>query len=195
MDSEVKILVAISKGSELAFNDLFDHYYDMLLYFSLRYLNDDEEAKEVVQDTFVKLWENRSSLPEVLNIRNYLHTMVKNNCLNVLKKNELILKNRKELLWKEMEYRYQALERMQYGDVEFEELRTKIEEAINKLPVHYKDVFKLNRFENLKYKEIAVRLNISEKTVEYHMSKALSLLRKELAQYLSIIAAITSLLD
>lgn len=195
MGSEAKLLIALSKGDESAFNDLFGRYYDMMLYLALKYLPERDDAKEVVQDAFVKLWENRHASTDVSNIKNFLYTIVKNNCLNVLKRNEFILKSKKEILWKEMEYRYQALERMQYGDVEFEELKQKIDEAIDKLPEQCKKVFKLNRFNNLKYKDIASLLNLSEKTVEYHMSKALSLLKKELAQYLSVISIISNLLD
>ena len=195
MQKDQQLLRGLNEGSEDIFNFLFDQCYEVLLSFAMRYLLDKEESKEIVQEAFVKLWEIRKELSSDINIKSYLYTIVKNNCLNRLKHNEIVLKNKKEILWKEMQYRYEALDRVQYGDMEFEELKLLIEKAIEKLPEHCKRVFILKRFEDLKYKEIAKQLNISEKTVEYHMNKAIKLIKEDLSPYLPILFLVSSLFE
>ncbi len=193
MKDEFDIIIRLKKGDKTAFERIYKEYYEMLLYVSRQYISDREDAKEAVQDAFIKLWANRTTIDEKASLRNFLYTITKNNCLNVLKKQEVILRSREDLKWMEMHYQYEAMSRLGFDSIEFKELQQKIEGAINRLPDHCKEVFRLSRFSELKNKEIAQKLNISEKTVESHMTKALKLLKEELKPYLSVILLVSDL--
>ncbi len=158
------------------FKHIFQQFFQPLYHLSSHYLEDHDEAKEVVQDAFVKLWEVRQNLDENSNIRNFLFTLVKNNCLNLLKRKQLLVKHHEKLKWMEMHYQYESLSRMGDDYLEFNELKDKIDLAIQNLPEHCRVVFELSRFEDLKYREIAEKLGVTQKTVEAHLTKALKIL-------------------
>lgn len=173
---------------------IFNNYYQPLCHLSQHYLEDEDEAKGVVQEAFVKLWDIRNELKEESNLRNYLFTLVKNNCLNILKRRQILLKHHEKIRWIEMHYQYECLSRMGDDYLEFDELKEKIDLAIQNLPEHCRIIFEMSRFEDLKNREIAEKLGISQKTVEAHLTKALKILRKDLKDYLPIIAVITKML-
>jgi RNA polymerase sigma-70 factor (ECF subfamily) len=175
--------------------NIFQQFFQPLYHLSSHYLEDPDEAKEVVQDAFVKLWEVRQNLDEDSNIRNFLFTLVKNNCLNLLKRKQLLLKHHERLKWMEMHYQYESLSRMGDDYLEFNELKEKIDLAIKNLPEHCRVVFEMSRFEDLKNREIAEKLGVTQKTVEAHLTKALKILRNELKDYLPVIVVITKILN
>lgn len=183
------------KDNRNSFKDIFHEYFQQLCHLSLHYLEDEDEAKEVVQDAFVKLWEIRKELNVESNLRNFLFTLVKNNCLNILKRRQILLKHHEKIKWMEMHYQYESLARIGYDYMEFKELKEKIDLAIEHLPEHCRVVFELSRFEELKNREIAEKLGVTQKTVEAHLTKALKILRNDLKEYLPIIAAITKILN
>lgn len=195
MENQADIIRQLKVGDKAAFELIYQEYYEMLLYVSLQYVSNRDDAKEAVQDAFVKLWSNRETVKEDVSIRNFLYTIAKNNCLNILKKQEVIMRSREDLKWMEMHYHYEAMNRLGFDSMEFKELQQKIEEAIERLPDHCKEVFKLSRFSQLKNREIAEKLNISEKTVESHMTKAIKLLKEDLRPYLSLILVVSDLLS
>ncbi len=177
------------------FKNIFHEYFQPLCHLSKHYLEDEDEAKEVVQDAFVKLWEIRENLNKDSNIRNFLFTLVKNNCLNILKRKQMLLKHHEKIKWIEMHYQYMSLAKMGSDYLEFNELKEKIDLAIKNLPEHCRIVFEMSRFEELKNREIAEKLNITIKTVEAHLTKALKILRNDLKEYLPVILAITKILN
>ncbi len=176
------------------FKELFKIYFQPLCHLSNHYLEDEDEAKGVVQEAFVKLWEIRSNLQPDSNLKNFLFTLVKNDCLNILKRRQILLKHHENIRWKELHYQVQSLNRIGEDFLEINELNEKIELAIQKLPEQCRLVFELSRFEDLKNREIAEKLGISQKTVEAHLTKALKILRKELQDYLPMLATIPELL-
>ena len=184
----------LKEGRKEAFKEIYEEYHGMLLSLSMHYVEDREEAKEAVQNAFVKLWENRATLLDNTNLKNFLYTIVKNNSINYLKKSEFILRSHENLKWMEMHYAYEAMSRLEFESIEFKELKGVIEEAVDKLPHHSRTVFKMSRFEDIRNKDIAKQLNITEKTVEAHMTKALKQLRKDLQSYLPLIIAISDIL-
>lgn len=183
------------KGDRNSFKSIFRDYYQPLCHLSMQYLEDEEEARGVVQEAFVKLWEIRQNLDPDSNIRNFLFTLVKNNCLNLLKRRQIILRHHENIRRLEMHYQYESLARMGDDYLEIEELKQRIDLAIRKLPEHCRVVFEMSRFEDLKNREIAEKLGVTQKTVEAHLTKALKILRKDLKDYLPIIAAITEILN
>lgn len=191
----VEQISQLSKDERNRFKNIFRDYYQPLYHLSLNYLEDEDEAKGVVQDTFVKLWEIRNELKAESNLRNFLFTLVKNNCLNILKRRQILLKHHETIRLMEMHYQYESLERMTDSYLEVKELQEKIAIAVKNLPEHCRIVFEMSRFEELKNREIAERLGISQKTVEAHLTKALKFLRNELKDYLPLIIALYRILN
>ncbi len=176
---EQLILQQIRSGDEMAFEKLFHLFYERLARYAWSILEDQEAAEEIVQEVFVKFWEQRSGLEIQTAIRPYLYKSVHNRCLNVIRH----LKVRKE----HQENTHNTAPEKNYDGNELlvaKELKIRIETAMDKLPPECKKVFRLSRFEELSYREIAEHLEISIKTVENQMGKALRIMRTELSDYL-----------
>jgi len=189
LTNEINI-VALRKGEKYAFEEIYNDFFGVLYHLCNQYLHDERVAEEMVQDTFMKLWEIRQTLNDQVNIRNFLYTITKNNCLNYLRNQKISLKYQDNVKYLEMQFNYEALEKL--GNyLQFEELKTKIDVAISNLPTEVIETFSLSRFEDLSYKEIAEKQGISIKTVEARISKALRILRVELKDYLPVIYLIT----
>jgi len=157
--------------------------------FANKYVQDVHEAEEIVQNCFVKFWENKTDLKVNSSLRSYLFSSVKNACLNQIKhlkvKEDYKIHNEKEI------------ELFQYSvddDLEASELESKISKTISELPDARRQIFILSRYEGLKYKEIADKLKISIKTVENQMGSALKYLKAELAEYIVTVIVLLSIL-
>ena len=184
----------LRKGDKKAFEAVYNEFFGVLYHLCLNYLHDDKVSEELVQDTFMKLWEIRETLNDQINIRNFLYTITKNNCLNYLRNQKISLKHQENIKYLEMQFNYEALEKL--GNyLQFEELRNRIDEAISKLPAEVIETFKLSRFEELSYREIADRQGISVKTVEARISKALRILPVELKDYLPVVYLISKIIS
>lgn len=164
------------------FEDIFRLYFKPLTYYAIRLVRDQDSAKDIVHTVFINLWERRESISLSKPLKAYLYTSVHNRCLNYLRDRTKFLEDDAG----ELEFLNELAEP---GDSHIEQVETesRINEAINKLPEKCRQIFILNRFEEKKYSEIASELNISVKTVEGQISKALRVLRKELKDYLVMI--------
>jgi RNA polymerase sigma-70 factor (family 1) len=172
----------ISNGDKNAYEFIFKRYYQSLCNYACSIIKDKDEAEEVVQNVFYIIWNKRLELSISTSIKSYLYRAVHNDCLNKLK--HLKVKNSYS-----QDFKNSNLNVSENGlsTLERKELNIRIYQAIDSLPEQCGNVFKLSRFENFKYSDIAEELNISIKTVENHMGKALKLLRVKLADYLPII--------
>lgn len=159
-----------------AFTFVFDSYYQLLVHYAARFLETIEEAEEVVQDVFVKFWEKCDQLEPDSSVKSYLHRSVHNTCLNLIK-HQKVKDAYQQFVVHHLETSYD--ESSEQSDPEF--IRTRIMEAIDELPPRCSEIFKLSRYEGLKYQEIADHLSISIKTVEVQMGKALKTLRLQLS--------------
>ncbi len=187
-------ITSLKKGDKKAFEEIYNEFFGVHYHLCLQYIHNEKAAEEIVQDTFLKLWEIRNTLNDQINIRSFLYTITKNNCLNYLRNQKISMKHIENMKYMEMQFNYEALEKL--GNyIQFEELRSKIEEAIAQLPAELVETFQLSRFEELSYKEIAEKQNISIKTVEARISKALRILRVELKDFLPMICLISSILN
>jgi RNA polymerase sigma-70 factor (ECF subfamily) len=187
-------ITALRKGEKKAYEEIYTEFFGVLYHLCIQYLHNEKIAEELVQDTFLKLWEIRESLNEQINIRSFLYTITKNSCLNHLRNQKISLKHQENMKYLEMQFNYEALEKL--GNyVQFEELRNKIDDAISKLPSEIIETFSLSRFEEFSYKEIAEQQGISIKTVEARISKALRILRVELKDYLPLIYLISRIIS
>ncbi len=174
--------------TERDFEVLFKAHFKGLCFFAQRYVKDNETAKEVVQDAFFALWEKRDSIDSEKSIRSYLGTSVYNKSLNYLRDNK---KFDKDILVAEHLYPESGLE---YSDTMVtKEIKNLIEVSIQELPEKCREIFVMNRYENMKYQEIADQLSISVKTVEAQMSKALQHMRVRLAEYVTVLLILIEL--
>lgn len=175
-------LLELRAGNLTAFEMYFRTYYRPLSQYAYTFLNDKDEAEEVVQNTFLSLWEKRETIEIRTSLKSYLYTMVRNACLNLIKHEKIKLRHAQEQV-AIGEYASHAVTDNVLGN----ELEVRIQAAIQKLPEQCRLIFKLSRFEELKYAEIAEQLNLSVKTVENQMGKALRIMREELKDYMPVI--------
>jgi RNA polymerase sigma-70 factor, ECF subfamily len=178
---EEQLSIRIKMGDEQAFELLFHKYYYLLCCFSNKFLNNHEESKELVQDLFLKIWANRQDINPDESLKSYLYKITQNNCINKLKRNKIQSKYIDILRLIYVENR----EFTPYDILLTKEISNTIINSIEKLPPKCKQIFKLSRFDGLKYYEISEKLEISVKTVEGQMSKALEHLRYELKEYIT----------
>jgi RNA polymerase sigma-70 factor (ECF subfamily) len=174
-----QLITTLRAGDIAAFEMLFRSYYQLLCNYAYTFVRDREEAEEVVQSTFMGIWEKRDNLTIHTGVKPYLYAMVRNACLNLLK-HEKIKQRHAAMEIAVAERSSESVARA----VEASELEHRIVVAMAKLPEQCRLVFKLSRFEDLKYAEIADQLNISVKTVENQMGKALRVMREQLKDYL-----------
>jgi len=167
------------------FELLFKKHYKELCLFAIRYVKDYEISREIVQDCYIRMWEKRNVMDLSKPLRAYLSTAVRNKSLNWLRDNKKFNNDLLDIEGLSSDPDYQQPDKL----IE-EEIRIRIKTAIGELPEKCREIFVLNRYENLKYQEVADRLNISIKTVETQMSKALQHMRIRLKEYLSIIGGL-----
>lgn len=178
-----KGLLANNKDSQL-FEELFRQYSKPLFYFAAKFV-EDEAAKDIVQDVFVKLWSDQlTTIRQSLN--SLLFTMVRNSCLQQLEKQKV--KNRylesTKLNLQEEELRFYSEEKSSLIE---QELEDKLNVVLNNLPVRCRQIFLMSRFENKKNREISEELAISLKAVEKQITKALATMRIEMKDYLPLL--------
>lgn len=155
-------------------------HYSELVGFAYKYVDQQEVAEEVVQDVFMTLWANAARIEIQTSLKSYLYGAVRNSSLNYIKHEKVARKY--------VERQLQASRNQETTDfLELDELNDKIVAALDKIPEKCREIFELNRFEGKRYKEIAEHLNLSLKTVENQMGKALKILRAELGEYLPLV--------
>lgn len=163
-----------------SFEKLFRSEFKGLCFFAQKYVKDLDTAREIVQDSFLRLWEKRETIDADRPLKPYLTAAIHNKCHNYLRDNK---KFDTGLLQAEG-----LLEQNRSDEADIlisRELQKEIRQAIDELPEKCREVFVLNRYENLKYQQISEKLGISVKTVEAQMSKALQHMRVRLAGYLT----------
>lgn len=180
--TDQKVFSAIQQGDVSTFEMLFKTHYKALCRYATAYLYDPDDAEEVVQSTFIGFWEKREIIQIDSSIKAYLYRSVRNACLNEIKRQKVRLLHANSVV-AEGEKFSQSSDHLAIKT----ELEAKIQEALQSLPEQCRLIFKMSRFEELKYQEIADQLCISIKTVESQMGKALKLMRVKLKDYLPLI--------
>ena len=164
-----------------AFQKYFTAYFSAYCsYCQYKFSFDLDVAKEIVQEAFIKLWINRGRLPSDLPVRAYMNKIIVNSGLNLLKHENSREKYRQYLI--QNEFPNSAADN--FLNTDFDKLLADVNRAIAELPEQMQVIFQLSRDEGLKYREIAAHLQISVKTVETQMSRALRKLKIKLRQYL-----------
>jgi RNA polymerase sigma-70 factor, ECF subfamily len=175
---EIQLFNRIQSDDRKALNELFSFYYRQLCQFACSYVAL-PEAEEIVSDIFFNLWKQRKELAIEKSLKAYLYISVRNSCLRALGKEK---------------YEFESIENYEnaasltsqsdpYQSLHMKEMTTYIDAAIDLLPVRCRQIFIMNRYDGLKYREIAEILSISEKTVENQIVKALDVLRTSFQKY------------
>jgi len=177
----------IKTGDQKAFELLFSIYFARLNDFAKHVVKDDAISQDIVQDVFVKVWENKAKI-ESLHLEAYLFRLVRNRCIDSIKHLKVENNRMHEIeissRWEEL-YRIDFIGNEPYVLIE-QELKNKIEKTITDLPDRCREVFIMSRMDGLKNKEIAEKLDINIKNVERHLNRALQSFRKNFTEELSI---------
>lgn len=173
-------------GDEETYISLFRSYYIPLCAYSRRYVGRKDVAEEIVSDTFLKIWENRTSIQINTSVKSYLFQAVYNNSLYYLRKlkNEAVLADYFANTVSENIAFSTFPEEIEEQSLIMEDINVRIEEAVSQLPEQQQKAFRLKRFEGKKNAEVAKIIGLSVKTVEMHLSKATLALRQNLKDYL-----------
>lgn len=174
--------VASFDHSEAAFEQLFKTHFKALHAYAFSFVKDSNIAEDMVQNTFFKVWEKQDDIHIHTSLKAYLYRSVYHECLNYLKHQKV-----KTTYASFTKHRNEKSHENASQKVQMQELETKLERALSELPEQCRTVFQMSRFETLKYREIADQLNISIKTVENQMGKALRILRLKLVDFLPLL--------
>jgi len=171
-----KTLSALAQDDETSLEELFNHYYPRLFNFSKSILKLEDGIDDILQEVFVKIWKSRKNIKSTSTFNAYIFTITRNLLLNDLRR-RLNEKNSKE----EVKKLSLAEEYSLSEQIDFLELKEKIDSIVNELPTRQKEIFLLSRSEGLSHNEISEKLGIKPKTVEYHITLAVRCLKKKLA--------------
>lgn len=181
---EYFVMSALRQDSKEAFSLLFQTYYTDLVLFCGNFVKDKDSCEDIVQSIFLKLWNDRKNIQIEISLRSYLLKAVRNSCLDEFRHIEIVRQY-------ETEYGSSVLDNYDTENyILYSDLYAHLSRALEKIPDLYKEAFVLNRFEGLKYREIAEKLNVSERTVEVRVSKTLDLLRKQLKDFFVFLISI-----
>ncbi len=177
MIRDTDIIGRIRQGDVKQFESLFRSSYVSLVRYAKTLLKDHDTAEEIVQDLFCRIWKDREKINIESSLNGYLFRAVHNSCLHYIEHSRIVEKHAEE-----MSFRQQESPESPSDILNYKELQAKIASILEKLPERCGKIFYMNRFEGLKYNEIAEKLSVSVKTVEANMGKALKEFRKELTE-------------
>ncbi len=186
MSSDVnQLFVLIKQNNKAAFDDLFRKYYRQLCRFAYRFIFSHHLAEEIVQDVFVRLWQQKDQINISTSIIAYLYAAVRNQSINEIKKNRIHNYHLAEAHKNES-----MAEEMIQENHQDERLKNALDKACKSLPPKCREIFELSRIDGLTYEEIAEYLSISKKTVENQMGIAFNKLRQQLKPILHLLCTI-----
>ncbi|HMI62114.1 MAG TPA: RNA polymerase sigma-70 factor [Puia sp.] len=164
-----ELLELVSVGDQTAFRKLYAHFYKRLFHFALALVKIRESAEEIVEDVFVRIWQQRENLHAIKNLRVYLYTATKNSSLNFLSQKA------RQSITEPFDHIHVGLDDSAITPEQIlitAEIHKKIQKAVEALPPRCKMIFKLVREDGLKYREISEILNISVNTIDAQMAIA-----------------------
>ena len=170
-----RTLIKLSKDQESSLEELFNYYYPRLYDFSRSFLKIEEGIDDILQEVFIRIWQNRKKIKDPATFNSYIFTITRNLLLNELR-SRLNQKSFKD----EIRQLSTAQEYVSIDQTQFKDLKNRVDDIIGELPERQKEIFVLSRTEGLSHKEIAEKLQITTKTVEYHISLAIKFLKTNL---------------
>lgn len=184
IQQEYFVLSALKQDSQEAFSLLFRTYYTDLVLFCGNFIKDKSACEDIVQSIFLKLWNDRKIIQIETSLKSYLLKSVRNSCFDAFRHQEIVRQYESEYENSVLDC-YDTENYMLYSD-----LYDHLHQALEQVPEQYREAFEMNRFEGLKYREIAMKLNVSERTVEVRVSKTLEILRKQLKDFFMLLLSI-----
>ena len=180
--SNSDLILLIQKDDQVAFYNLYERYCRRLYGFVFRYIKQKEDAEEIVQEVFVKIWESRNKIDAYSSFESFLFTIAYNTTISLLRKRT----SEKKYL--------EHLQSLQHPDdlpdlideIHFNELNDRVQLLLNELTPRQKEIYHLSREEGLSHDEIAKKLDISVNTVKKHMANTLAFLKSQIDSNLSI---------
>ncbi len=172
------LLKLLKVNDEAALKEIYLRYWKSLFITALKKVRSKEVAEEIVQNLVVSLW-NKRETSEIQNLQSYLNTAVKYQVINYVK-TKIIREKKYQYAMSKQAY----IENASEDSLLINELSLAIDRAINTLPEKTQTVFRLSRFENHSVKDISSLMNISDKAVEYHITKSLKIMRQQLKDFI-----------
>ncbi len=178
MEQDSILIGRIREGNRLAFNALYLRYWENLYRFAFGILKDEDQAKDILQDIFFSIWRNRESL-EIRSVAAYLYRAVRYEVTRALRHGRLSCAHEEYLATLPGPNSSEA-------ELHVADLEGQLKESLNQLPQKCREVFYLSRYKDLSNKEIAQKLNLSQRTVEWHISSALQHLRQSIKRFATV---------
>ncbi len=178
-DKELAYL--LTKNDENAFRELYLRYRDKLWYFCYGFLKSEDDASDIVQEVFMRIWESRNFIDPERSLSSFIYTMAKNRILNFFRDMD-VEKQVKQALSKKSPIETETAE----SDLIISEYQQILADAIEQLPPKRKQIFNMSRVDQLSHKEIAIQLNISVNTVQEHISESLRFIKKYFLKHTDI---------
>lgn len=188
--TQKQLFELLQNGDDASFKVVYNHFYPKLFYFVYEYVPHKDLAEDIVHDTFMAVWRKKAQLKPDTNLNAYLYTLAKNNSLKKIrdqKSRNKIISNSGQSDF-ELELNAKALSSLDTSDLTFAEIERIIQSTLNSLPSQCRLVFELSRFESKKNREIADELDVSVKTVEGHITKAIKSFKVALKDYLPLVS-------
>ena len=171
------VLQNLANDDKKALEELFNYYYPRLYHFSKSFLKLEEGIDDILQDVFIKIWNHRTNIYNTESFNPFIFTVTRNLLLNELRSRLNDQKLKEKVLKLSLPEEYNSDEKMEYS-----ELKNMVDQIVSSLPEKQQEVFVLSRNQGLSHKEIAEKLEISTKTVEYHISQSTSTIKSKLKQ-------------
>lgn len=180
--SNSELILLIQKNDRVAFYHIYERYSKRLYGFVLRYIKQKEDAEEIVQEVFVKIWESRNKIDVYASFESFLFTIAYNTTISLLRKRT----NEKKYLEyvKSLQLPENAPDLI--DEIHFNELNKQVQSLLNELTPRQKEIFQLSREDGLSHDEIAKKLDISVNTVKKHMANTLAFLKSHLDNTLTV---------
>lgn len=180
--SNTELVKRLKNGDMVAFDAIYNNYCHKLHEFVLMYLKQEEDAEEIVQEVFIKIWESRSKIDVYASFNSFLFTIAYNATMSLLRKRVSETKSREFL----KSVQKIDVEENVIDEIHFKELNFKVQSLLNQLTPRQKEIYLLSREEGLTHEEIAQKLNISESTVNNHLVSTLKYLKSHIDNSLAV---------
>jgi len=171
------VLHNLANDDKKALEDLFNYYYPRLYQFSKSFLKLEDGIDDILQEVFVKIWKNRANIRSAETFSPFIFTMTRNLLLNELRSKLSNQKAKEKIKMLSVPNDLYSFDKLEYG-----ELKETVDQIVNNLPEKQREVFLLSRYEGFSHKEIAEKLDISTKTVEYHITQSINTIKNKLEQ-------------
>lgn len=180
--SDQVLIKQVKKGNRLAFNELFNRYWDYLFQVAYKFLKDKEAAKDIVQDVFFDFWMRRE-FHQIVNIKGFFYQAIRYQSLKHLRSNNL------ENLDSNSEHSNLQIFNTQ-EQIDYNELQEKLRQSLNQLPEKHRQIFEMSRFQKLSHQEIANQMQISTRTVEWYIHTVIKQLKTTLTTILLLLLSV-----